>query len=180
MRLSSRSRAGSASALSTPASRSASARSIGSPASGEIWGIVISANAVPTISILPPTASILLHVRRNEPANLRAERPRSITGAEDRRGNPRVDGSRSPPDHPHLRPRLRSLPPATPQPPSGRCPTSSSSRLPPESETLHIVDSSIHGAGSPSPRSPASTEVTPLLHDPIEARHNSPQRSFRP
>src|ERR1700742_619933 len=62
IRLSRRRRAGSASAFKTPASRSASCFSIGSPASGEIWGIVISANAVPTYFILPPGPSTQLHI----------------------------------------------------------------------------------------------------------------------
>ena len=56
MRLSSRSRAGSANAFSTPASRSASARLIGSPASGEIAGLAVF--AVPTSAIVPPAPSI--------------------------------------------------------------------------------------------------------------------------
>src|SRR5947209_19389516 len=68
MRLSNRSQAGSASAFSTPARRSASARSIGSPASGEMAGKEVSANAVPTGSILPPTALIRLHICRYESA----------------------------------------------------------------------------------------------------------------
>src|SRR5215470_2286533 len=68
IRLSRRRRAGSASAFKTPARRSASCFSIGSPASGEIWGIVISANAVPTYFILPPGPSTHLHICQHESA----------------------------------------------------------------------------------------------------------------
>src|ERR1700752_2610322 len=70
IRLRRRRRAGSASAFKTPASRSASCFSIGSPASGEIWGIGISANAVPTYFILPPGPSTQLHICRHESAKI--------------------------------------------------------------------------------------------------------------